>query len=101
MPESVKFLGGLMIIVGLALLLVVPPLGFLLLLLAAIIGVLSVVKTREKRHAEVVDAARTGVAVRTDNSAQHRLTQLEQLRRDGLVSNAEYEEKRKKIVEDL
>jgi hypothetical protein len=58
MPEGVKFVGGLMIIAGLVLLFVVPVVGVLLLVLAAIIGVVSVMKTREKHHAEIVEAAK-------------------------------------------
>jgi len=108
-PEVVKFVGGLLAVIGIALLFVSPVLGLLVLALVGVLGVVSGIKTREKRHAELLEATQHPVkqrpveppATSASNVIKERLSELEQLRSDGLVSDDEYETKRQEILDSL
>jgi Flp pilus assembly protein TadB len=58
MTEAIKILGGVAWAIGLVLLLVSPVLGLFVLLVAVVLSVRSVQMTRERRHQEILDAAR-------------------------------------------
>jgi len=114
----VKVAGGILWFVGLILLLVFPPVGFLLLIVALILSILSLGWTRQARHDEQMEAqATTASAVAAAAvpqqpplpppapdaiaSAQERLQGLQQLHNDGLITDDEYEQKRKNIVDEM
>ena len=59
---AVKVIGGIAWIAGLALLVAFPPLGFLILLGAIVLSILSLTWTRQARHDELVAAAGGGSA---------------------------------------
>ena len=59
---AVKVVGGIAWIAGLVLLFVAPPFGFLVLLVAVVLSILSLTWTRQARHEEVVAAAGGGSA---------------------------------------
>jgi len=55
MTETIKFLGGVLILIGVPLLFIAPPLGALLL---AVTGIASfVIRTQEKRRRDAIQEA--------------------------------------------
>ena len=107
MSEGMKFVGGLLAVVGIVLLFVATPVGVLVLAVVGILGVVSVIRTRESRHDELVQATQRGSAPQPPPvpepqvETRARLTNLEKLRRDGLISEDEYEAKRSRIIDEI
>ena len=56
--EGLKMVGGLAWVIGIVLFLVEPLLGFVVLLVALLLSVKSVQGTKERRHQELLEAAR-------------------------------------------
>jgi hypothetical protein len=110
--SAVKVIGAILWFVGFILLFVAFPLGFLILIVALILSILSLTWTRQARYNEQMEAQEaTTAAVEaattqqappppTESSAD-RLRDLKQLHDDGLITDAEYEQKRKAIVDEM
>lgn len=58
MHEVVKIVGGVTWLAGFVFLFIVPVFGVAILAVALLLSVWSVQKTREKRHAELLDSVR-------------------------------------------
>lgn len=111
----VKAIGAILWFVGFIFLFVATPFGFALLVIALILSILSLTWTRQARHDELVNA--TSASTQTSTiavpatppptpadavaSAHERLQGLQQLHDDDLITDDEYEQKRKKIVDDM
>lgn len=60
MHEAVKAIGGIAWVIGIVLFLVQPTIGAFVLVIALLLTVWSVQKTREQRHKELVQSVREG-----------------------------------------
>lgn len=58
MDETLKIVGAITWVAGFIFLLVVPVLGVVVLIVAALLSVQSATKTRERRHQEILDATK-------------------------------------------
>ena len=58
MDEILKVVGGLVWVVALVTLFAYPPLGVGVLVVAVLLTTMSVMRTRERRHREILDATR-------------------------------------------
>jgi hypothetical protein len=108
--ELIKVIGALMWLGGMILLFVAPPLGFLVLVGAIVLSFLSLVRTRRERHEELLAATQSPryqepPEMAKDEPPEHRvrgrLKELEALHRDGVITDAEYEQKRREIIGGL
>lgn len=104
--EIVKVVGGIAWLVGLILLFVNAALALLVLLIALILSVLSLVWTRQRRHDDLLEAAKGGAAsaaarAPVPKDTQARAAELESLRAAGTISDDEYERKRQLIIDDI
>ncbi len=97
--EVVKIVGGIAWPVGFVLLFVIPTFGILVLLLAIVLSVLSIVWTRQRRHAELVQATRPPTT--TPKATDARLAETEELKASGVISDAEYTQMRQRILDEL
>ena len=107
--EIVKIVGGIAWPVGIVTLFVLPPFGILILLLAIVLTILSVVWTRQRRHDELIQAASSPTAAPTiapdptidSKAAKARLAEIEELKDSGAISDDEYAEMRKRILDEI
>ena len=100
--EVVELVGGIAWLVGLVTLFILPPLGLLILLVAIILTILSVVWTRQRRHQELVQAASPkAVPTVAPKTPQDRLAALDELKASGSVSDDEYEQQRRRILDEI
>ncbi len=107
MLELVKFVGGISWVIGILFLFAVPPIGFLILLVALLCTIYATSKTREKRHAELLAASSSQTtapaqpASTPQPSVASRLDELEKLKEAGTLTDEEYQEKRRQILDSL
>ena len=99
MHEVIKIVGGIAWPVGIVMLFVVPSFGILVLLLAIVLSALSIVWTRQSRHAELVQA--TSSPTTTPKATKARLAETEELKASGAISDAEYAQMRQRILDEL
>jgi hypothetical protein len=111
----VKVVGAILWFVGFIFLFIATPFGLLILVVALILSILSLTWTRQARHDELVDATSTSTQVSTSAApaapapsaadefatAHERLQGLQQLHDDGLITDGEYDQKRKDIVDEM
>jgi ABC-type transport system involved in cytochrome bd biosynthesis fused ATPase/permease subunit len=109
--SAVKVIGAVLWFVGFILLFVAFPFGFMILVVALILSILSLTWTRQARYDQQIDAqAATTAAVKAataqqtpppTESSSDRLRDLRQLHDDGLITDDEYEQKRRNIVDEM
>ena len=99
----VKIIGAIAWLAGLVLLFLFPPMGFLILLIAIVLSILSLTWTRQARHAEVVAAAKAqpSPAPPLKKSTADRLVELDALRAAGTITESEYEAQRAQILGEV
>lgn len=104
MVELAKIIGALAWVVGIFTIFLVPPLGIIALLVAVLITIYTVTKTREQRHQEVVHAALQGqesAPAQSPLSVSERLEELSRLKEQGAITEEEHEAKRREIIDEL
>ncbi len=115
MHEIVKLAGGLAWPVGLIVLFLLPPLGLTILFFAIVLTILSTSWTRQRRHNELVQAASPPMRSPTiasdppvapelttpSKDAQARLADIDELKTSGAISEDEYIQLRRRILDEV
>jgi hypothetical protein len=106
--ELLKAVGGVALIMGAALLFLMPEMGIILLLFAGVVGALSVTWTRRERNEQTIATMRSAKANHAPSTTMAassdpavRLRRLEELRNSGALSDQEYASKRSQILDDI
>jgi ABC-type transport system involved in cytochrome bd biosynthesis fused ATPase/permease subunit len=108
----VKVVGAILWFVGFIALFVAAPFGIVLLGFALVLSILSLTWTRQARYNEQKEAQEATTAAieaataqqvlaPSPESAADRIRDLKQLHDDGLITDDEYEQKRKDIVDEM
>jgi hypothetical protein len=109
MLEGAKLVAAMFWLVGLVFLFLVPPFGLFVLFIAILISIFTAAKTKEQRHDEIVSAVDTAASPSAGPTPpsvprpppSDRLAELDRLREAGVVSNVEYQAKRRQILDEI